>query len=137
MRLQANSPTRTKRTPAFCMSVRSASQRDSGHCSGYHAVPSRSAGGVLEDEDCAKPTCVRQSAARLRQTIRQRIRGFRKRLFKILSPGENGEPACGGRRSHSSSAKCGASPAFAPAGSTSVHQLRIADAPVITSKVFD
>src|SRR6185312_5222129 len=30
---------------AFCMSSRSASQRDSGHCSGYHAVPNRMAGG--------------------------------------------------------------------------------------------
>src|SRR5579864_5957773 len=45
MRLQANSPTRTMWMPACCMSVRSASQRDSGHCSGYHAVPSSMGGG--------------------------------------------------------------------------------------------
>src|SRR4051794_16547108 len=46
MRLHANSPSRATRTPAFCISVRSASQRDSGHCSGYHDVPSRIAGGA-------------------------------------------------------------------------------------------
>src|SRR2546425_4945581 len=45
MRLHANSPTRTIRTPACSISVKSASQRDSGHCSGYQAVPSRRAGG--------------------------------------------------------------------------------------------
>ena len=36
---QANSATRTKRMPAFSMRARSASQRASGHCSGYQAVP--------------------------------------------------------------------------------------------------
>ena len=45
MRLHANSPMRITRTPACCISARSASQRDSGHCSGYHDVPSRIAGG--------------------------------------------------------------------------------------------
>src|SRR5262245_17129616 len=45
MRLHANSPSRVTRTPACCISVRSASQRDSGHCSGYHEAPSRIAGG--------------------------------------------------------------------------------------------
>src|SRR6266568_2409273 len=45
MRLHANSPTRTIRTPACSISVKSTSQRDSGHCSGYQAVPSRRAGG--------------------------------------------------------------------------------------------
>src|SRR3974390_1228344 len=44
MRLQANSPTRTMWMPACCISVKSASHRDSGHCSGYHAVPSSNAG---------------------------------------------------------------------------------------------
>ena len=34
------------RTPACCMSAKSASHRDSGHCSGYHAVPSKSGGGA-------------------------------------------------------------------------------------------
>src|SRR6185437_8928014 len=45
MRLQANSPTRTMWMPACCIRARSASHRDSGHCSGYHAVPSRMGGG--------------------------------------------------------------------------------------------
>src|SRR5580658_5849749 len=41
MVLQANSPMRTKWMPAFSISSRSAFQRASGHCSGYHAVPSQ------------------------------------------------------------------------------------------------
>src|ERR1035437_7632297 len=44
MRLHANSPTRTKWICAASISDRSASQRDSGHCSGYHAAPSNSDG---------------------------------------------------------------------------------------------
>src|SRR3954470_12054705 len=45
IRLQANSPMRTIWIPACSIRVRSASQRDSGHCSGYHAVPSMIGGG--------------------------------------------------------------------------------------------
>jgi len=44
--LQANSPTRTTCKCACAMRERSDSQRDSGHCSGYHAVPSSSGGGA-------------------------------------------------------------------------------------------
>ncbi len=47
MRLQANSPTRTMWMPAFCIRSRSASQRDSGHCSGYQAVPRMSGGAAV------------------------------------------------------------------------------------------
>ena len=41
MRLQANSAMRTTFTSADSIIRKSSSQRDSGHCSGYHAVPIR------------------------------------------------------------------------------------------------
>src|SRR5580698_5896171 len=43
----AYSPTRTTRRPAFCMRSKSASHRDSGHCSGYHEAPRSGPWGVL------------------------------------------------------------------------------------------
>src|SRR5208282_1840488 len=89
--LHANSPTRTKCTSAFCISSRSASQRDSGHCSGYHAVPRSSGGAVLEGEVCAELTFVKKSRTRPRQTVRQKIRWQTLRGFTILSPVEHGD----------------------------------------------
>src|ERR1035437_4597950 len=53
MRLHANSPTRTKWICAASISDRSASQRDSGHCSGYHAAPSNSDGEYGVEGTCA------------------------------------------------------------------------------------
>jgi hypothetical protein len=68
---QANSPTRTTWRWASSMRVRSASQRDSGHCSGYQAVPRRiGVGGGGDAGLCAE----RDRALMTKTTAEDRMR---------------------------------------------------------------
>src|SRR6266478_2626448 len=84
MWLQANSPTRTTWIPACCIRARSASQRVSGHCSGYHAVPSISGGGCGAAVCPCSPIEARTTlrVARKMLIFQQRVSGF---LFKAFS----------------------------------------------------
>src|ERR1700679_2866999 len=57
----ANAPTRATCMWACCMSRRSASQRCSGHCSGYQAVPSKSGDTLAEGVEIpAEHACAAQ-----------------------------------------------------------------------------
>src|SRR5215469_7287585 len=75
IRLQANSPTRTTWIPACCIRARSLSQRASGHCSGYQAVPRRSAGRV-EAGDAAKLLAQRAGAKSMSNAAKQHTARF-------------------------------------------------------------
>lgn len=68
--LQANSPTRTTCIWAACMRSRSAAQRDSGHCSGYHAAPRRIAGFVWTAGCAGEWLAMLKSAATVSVVVR-------------------------------------------------------------------
>src|SRR5690242_10988556 len=70
MVLQANSAMRTKLMLACCIICKSVSQRCSGHCSGYHAVPSQSLGCALEACECNCGHATVMSARKIRSGIR-------------------------------------------------------------------